>query len=68
MPDEFAMPQRPERLFWGDALVPWPADVVAEMALGELDALYLRDVGLPVGIDWILVPSVPTCLRQQTRS
>ncbi len=53
------MSRRPERLFWGDSLVPWPADVVAEMALAELDAVYLRDVGLPVGIDWTLVVTPP---------
>jgi hypothetical protein len=53
------MTDRPERRFWGDALVPWPKDVVGEMGLGELDALYLREVGLPVGVDWTLVVLPP---------
>jgi hypothetical protein len=51
--------ERPERFFWGDALIPWPADAIAAMGLDELDARYLREVGLPVGIDWTLVVTPP---------
>lgn len=53
------MTGQPERFFWGDALIPWPTDAIAVMGLGELDAVYLRDVGLPVGIDWTLVVTPP---------
>lgn len=53
------MTDRQECRFWGNALVPWPKDVVAEMGLDELDAMYLREVGLPVGIDWTLVVTPP---------
>jgi hypothetical protein len=41
-----------EREFWGDALAPWPTDLVARTGIRDADAAYLIDVGLPVGIDW----------------
>jgi hypothetical protein len=48
-----------ERAFWRDALVPWPGDVVDKMGIPAEDAAYLREVGLPVGVDWSLVVNPP---------
>ena len=37
----------------------WPADVVEGMRLTAADAHYLREVGLPVGVDWNLEIKAP---------
>ena len=49
----------PELSFWGDALVRWPGEIVAQLGLSAADAAYLKEVGLPAGGDWTLRPNLP---------
>lgn len=53
------MTRTPEVEFWGDALARWPAHVIGGTALAEEDAAYLRETGLPSGVDWSLQISAP---------
>jgi hypothetical protein len=46
--------------------VRWPADVVDDMRLTAADAHYLREVGLPVGVDWNLEIEPPAAGRTPT--
>jgi SUKH-4 immunity protein of toxin-antitoxin system len=41
------------------SLLRWPPELVQQMGLSESDAAYLRDIGLPVGVDWTLEVQLP---------
>lgn len=46
--------------FWGPALARWPDDVVSQMKITGANGRYLREVGLPTGIEWNLEIHVPS--------
>jgi len=49
----------PEIGFRGNSLLRWPPTVVQQMSLAEKDAEYLREVGLPIGVNWTLEVQLP---------